>query len=51
MRSMDARENLYQTSLKEFWKLNNSVHELFIFKILLLTGTLTILKNCTITYP
>ena len=39
-----------QWQLKEFWKLNNSGHELFIFKILLiaLTGTF---KNCTITYP
>ena len=25
-----------QWQLKEFWKLNNSVHELFIFKILLI---------------
>ena len=25
-----------QRQLKEFWKLNNSVHELFIFKILLI---------------
>ena len=36
--------------LKEVWKLNNSVHELFIFKILVIAidGTF---KNCTITYP
>ena len=25
-----------QWELKEFWKLNNSVHELFIFKIILI---------------
>ena len=25
-----------QWQLKEFWKLNNSIHELFIFKILLI---------------
>ena len=36
--------------LKEFWKFNNSVHELFIFKILLIAIDCNF-KNCTITYP
>ena len=36
-----------QWQLKEFWKLNNSVHELFIFKILLIAIDWNF-KNCTI---
>ena len=39
-----------QWQLKEVWKLNNSVHELFIFKILLIAIDWTFM-NCTITYP
>ena len=35
-----------QWQLKELRELDNSVHELFIFKILTET-----FKNCTITYP
>ena len=34
-----------QWQLKEFWKFNNSGHELFIFKILLIA------IECIITYP
>ena len=39
-----------QWQLKEFRKLNNSVHELFIFEILLIALT-EFFKNCTINYP
>ena len=38
-----------QWQLKTFWKLNNSGHELFIFKILLIAIDWTF-RNCTITY-
>ena len=39
-----------QLQLKEFWKLNNSVHELAIVKILSIAIDWTF-KNCIITYP
>ena len=39
-----------QWQLQEFWKLDNSVHELFIFKILLIAMDWNF-KNCAITYP
>ena len=39
-----------QWQLKEFQKLNNFVHDLFIFKILLIAMAGSF-KNCTITYP
>ena len=39
-----------QWQLKESWKLNNSVHELFIFNIFLIAIDWN-LKNRTITYP
>ena len=36
-RTLSRKEiNISQWQLKEVWKLNNSVHELFIFKILLI---------------
>ena len=39
-----------QWQWNEFWKLDNSGHELFIFKILLIANDWNF-KNCTITYP
>ena len=30
----------FQSQSKEFWKLNNSIHELFIFRILLIANDL-----------
>ena len=40
-----------QWQLKEVWKLNNSVHELFIFEILVIVIDWNFEKNCTITNP
>ena len=33
-----VRKSSTQWQLKEFWKLNNSVHELFIFEIVLIAS-------------